>query len=343
MHGGDIYRNQVTLDFSVNINPLGMPESVRQALRDAVEDCTCYPDERQEALRAAIGAWEGVPADWILCGNGASELFPAIVRGLRPKRILIPVPSFFGYEKAAKAWDADLRFYEMKAEKGFRLDEGILPLLTKDLSLVFLANPNNPVGDRIAPDLLEQVLVRCREQGIAVILDECFLGLTEGGRARSYFPRLEEFPRLFVVSAFTKLFAIPGVRLGYLGCGDPQLRDIVEAQLPEWNLSVFAQRAGVAAVGERGYCRRSRSLIAQERAYLAEGLGRLGIQVYPSETNYLLFYTEVPLAKELLERGILIRDCENFRGLKKGYYRAAIRQRAEQDRLLAEIGAIICR
>ena len=102
-HGGDIYRNQVRLDFSVNVNPLGMPESVRQALQEAVESCTEYPDIRQEALRAAVSDTLGVRTEDILLGNGASELFMAVVHALKPGKTVIPVPSFYGYEYAAKA------------------------------------------------------------------------------------------------------------------------------------------------------------------------------------------------------------------------------------------------
>lgn len=333
-HGGDIYRNKVTIDYSVNINPLGIPESVRQALMEAVENCQCYPDIEYEALKRALSHLTGAKETTILCGNGASELFVAIVRGLMPEKIMIPVPSFFGYENAATACHGSIFYYNMKEDKGFCLDEGILDELTDDVNLLFLANPNNPVGNRIAPGLLEKVLIHCREKNIAVVLDECFIEFTEEWQHYTYLQRTEDFPNLIVVRAFTKIFAIPGVRLGYLVCGNPLWMAQIKKQLPEWNLSVFAQKAGVAAAGETNYCRETIDIVKAERTYLTDELQAAGIRVYPGTANYLLVYTKFPLKKALLLQGILIRDCSNFRGLSDGYYRIAVKLREENKVLL---------
>ena len=121
IHGGDVYRNQVELDFSVNINPYGIPERVKEALRDAILSCTCYPDMEAEQLREAIGRMTGAAPEDIICGNGASELFLAIVHAWKPERTVIPTPSFLGYEKAAQAAGGDILYYEMKEEDGTRI------------------------------------------------------------------------------------------------------------------------------------------------------------------------------------------------------------------------------
>lgn len=103
IHGGDIYRNEVKLDFSVNVNPLGTPESVVAALHGAVERCGNYPDMKAEKLKRAVSSQLNVPEEYLLFGNGASELFMAVVHGIKPEKTVIPVPSFYGYEYAAKA------------------------------------------------------------------------------------------------------------------------------------------------------------------------------------------------------------------------------------------------
>lgn len=343
MHGGDIYRNKVEMDFSVNINPLGIPQSVKRALIQAVEDCTCYPDIAYEELKREIHLMTGADEDGILCGNGASELFLAAIHGTRPGKIVIPVPSFFGYEKAAEASHADVLYYEMKEKNGFCLDVRILDVLAEDTDLLFLANPNNPVGNRIAPELLEKIIRHCLEKDIIVVLDECFIEFTEEWERYTFLQRVKEFPNLIVVRAFTKIFAIPGVRLGYLVCGDPVLLGKIEEQLPEWNLSVFAQKAGVAAAKETAYRRKSVEQVRTERELLEQGLQKMGIAVYSAAANYLLFYTDDPLWEELLKQGILIRDCSNYRGLSKGYYRIAVKQREENEKLLAAIEKILGR
>lgn len=343
MHGGDIYRNKVKMDFSVNINPLGIPESVKAALIEAAEDCSCYPDIRQEELKQAIHVMSGADQNHILCGNGASELFMAIIHGLKLKKILIPVPSFSGYEKAAKAGGAKVLYYEMKSEEGFCLTDRVIDFLAEDTDILFLANPNNPVGNCLSPELSEKILRHCMAKHIVVVLDECFIEFTDEWERYSFVRRINEFPNLIIVRAFTKIFAIPGVRLGYLVCTNPVLREEIEKQLPEWNVSVFAQKAGIAAAKETEYQKKSIGAVKTEREYLTQELQRRGILVYPSAANYLMLYTEYPLAKELLKRGVLIRDCMDYRGLSRGYYRIAVKQREENEKLLAEIGEIVCR
>lgn len=341
MHGGDIYRNKVRLDFSVNVNPLGIPESVRTAMKDAVRKCGCYPDIRHEELRKALGKMTGAAPKQILCGNGSSELFFAIVHALMPEKTVIPVPSFSGYEKAARISRSQIAAYLMKEENSFALDGGILELLTEETDLLFLANPNNPTGIRTEPGLLKSILERCREKGIIAVLDECFIEFAEGRECQELPRRIREFPNLIVVRAFTKIFAIPGVRLGYLVCGDQALLRRIGEHLPEWNVSVFAQAAGTAAAKETEYVKRTAGFIAGERAYLADGLRALGLKVYPSQANFLLIRTEHEIGDGMLRRGILVRDCADFKGLEKGYYRIAVRQRDDNEELLRSLKEVM--
>lgn len=334
-HGGDIYRNQIRLDFSVNTNPLGMPDPVKEALHQAVEEAENYPDIRAQALSAAVAEQLQVQKEQLVFGNGASELFHAVLHAIKPSKILIPVPSFLGYEEAAKAIDCEVIFYEMKKEENFCLTDRILDVLDENISLVFLANPNNPVGNLVEPELIFQIAEKCRQCDITLVLDECFMELTGKEQTYSFFKRLDEFSNVVVIRAFTKLYAIPGVRLGYLVC-EQNLAEKIRLQLPEWNLSVFAQRAGVAAIKEQEYIARAVVCIQTQRQFLLEELQAAGCSVFDSDADYLLFYSEMPLYELFLQRGILIRDCSNFRGLQRGYYRIAVKSE-EQNRMFAEV------
>ena len=334
-HGGDIYRNQIRLDFSVNTNPLGMPDPVKEALHQAVEEAENYPDIRAQALSAAVAEQLQVRKEQLVFGNGASELFHAVLHAIKPSKILIPVPSFLGYEEAAKAIDCEVIFYEMKKEENFCLTDRILDVLDENISLVFLANPNNPVGNLVEPELIFQIAEKCRQCDITLVLDECFMELTGKEQTYSFLKRLDEFPNVVVIRAFTKLYAIPGVRLGYLVC-EQNLAEKIRLQLPEWNLSVFAQRAGVAAIKEQEYIVRAVVCIQTQRQFLLEELQAAGCSVFDSDADYLLFYSEMPLYELFLQRGILIRDCSNFRGLQRGYYRIAVKSE-EQNRMFAEV------
>ncbi len=346
VHGGDVYRNSVKWDFSVNINPQGIPHFVRQAMAEAAKQCERYPDYEARELILEIAESEGIPETDILCGNGASELFLAIVHAVAPKKTLIPVPSFYGYERAAQAGGGELVFFPLKEAEGFMVTEVLLDALTPDIRLLFLANPNNPTGKGIPDALLERILERCREQGIVVVLDECFLEFTENGREKSKISEILRNPNLIVVRAFTKLYAIPGVRLGYLCCSDKTLREKISLQLAEWNLSVFAQKAGIAAIRETEYRKRTPELVKNEREYLLRGLCGMepyGLTVFSGEANFILVRSSLPLYDLFLQRGILIRDCSDFRGMPEGYYRIAVRGHEENQVFLEAMREIVCR
>lgn len=339
IHGGDIYRNEVKKDFSVNVNPLGMPDSVKRALQNAIEICTEYPDIQAEKLKKAVSNALHVPQESVLFGNGASELFMAIVHALKPKKVLIPVPSFYGYEYAAEAAGGEVSYYVMSSENGFQLDENFKEALTEEIDLLFLANPNNPTGTLIEKNVLKTLLDLCKKKHIFVVLDECFIDFA--GKDYSMMADIENYDHLLIVGAYTKIFAIPGVRLGYLVCSNQKMNYEIKRQLPEWNLSSFAQEAGCACAKETSFIEKSADYVKQERAYLEEGLRRFGFSVFSGAANFILFYCEYPLYEKLLERGILIRDCENFRGLSKGYFRIAVKKREDHDCLLKELAAIL--
>lgn len=338
IHGGDIYRNFVSLDFSVNVNPLGMPDEVEEALHRAVELCGRYPDTEAEELRAAVSGMLSVPGDYLLFGNGASELFAAVVNAIRPRKTLIPIPSFYGYEHGAGMTGGEILYYPLKEKKLFLPGEELFEALTEDVELLFLANPNNPTGGLMSREYLQKLLTICKGRNIYVVLDECFIDFC--GQECSMLPEVGRYDNLLLVRAFTKTYAIPGVRLGYLLCSGRELLKKVKRQLPEWNLSVFAQAAGQACAKQKGYLEKTVAYVREERRFLAEGLKKLGLRVFPGEAVFLLVCSELPLYRGLLEQGILIRDCENFRGLSRGYYRIAVKSRKENEKLLKAIGEL---
>lgn len=339
IHGGDIYRNHVKLDFSVNINPLGMPDIVRSALMEAVEKCSSYPDIQAAQLKKAVSDKLSVPQEYLLFGNGASELFMAIVHALRPKKVLIPVPSFYGYEYAAKAAGSEIIYLPMKAEEDFTYGDALLTALTEEIDLLFIADPNNPTGRRMSPQYQQKLLKLCEKKKITVVLDECFAEFCENKEFA--LARIGQYQQLLIVRAFTKFYAIPGVRLGYLISSNQSYVEQIESHLPEWNLSVFAQAAGAACMKLTSYEAKTVELIRTERRFLEEGLREYGFRVISGDADFILFYSEYELYRLLLEQGILIRDCENYRGLSKGYYRIAVKKREENQKLLRAIGEII--
>lgn len=335
VHGGDIYRNKVLTDFSVNSNPLGVRPEILEAVTHAVGELEHYPDIQCERLRGAIGRYEGVPVQQILCGNGAAELFYAAAFGIRPNRALIPAPTFSEYEKALRAAGCEIVYHELREEEGFALGEQILDAITEDLDLLVLCNPNNPTGVVTDRAFLVRILEICQRHHVRVLLDECFTGfLSEPGQyeMKMY---LEQYPNLMIVKAFTKIFAMPGLRLGYALSADRELLCKMEDCLQPWNVSIPAQAGGVAALRDCDvYLQDTRAYVAQERCRIKEELRRLGYAVYASEANYVFFRGQPELYEKALEAGYLIRDCRNYRGLSEGYYRIAVRTREENARFI---------
>lgn len=352
IHGGDIYRNHVTLDYSVNMNPLGIPNSVKDALHRAVDRCDTYPDIHVEKLKNAVSEMIGVSGDNLIFGNGASELFIAVVHALQPKKVVIPVPSFYGYEHAAGTVTDDIIYYYLKEENQFLPDEDFFKYLHEDVDMLFIANPNNPTGVRMEKNQLVELIRHCKNKDITVVLDECFIefccenpsmpAVNRSG-ALSALDQIDQIDNLIIIRAFTKIFTIPGVRLGYLVCGNEGIRAKIARQLPEWNISTFAQEAGAACTKETEFLERTYSYLETERSFLVnalENLTDIQCKVFPGAANFLLLYSPKPLYEKLLEHGILIRDCSNFRGLKNGYYRIAVKTRQDNEQLVKVIGGI---
>ena len=353
-HGGDIYGHKnIELDFSVNLSPIGPPQEVCRLL--AEEDwtgiLTNYPDPEYRELRQALSQKMDLPEDWILCGNGASELLMAVAQAVRPKRAMIPVPSYQGYERALQAVGAEILFYQLDREKGFTLMEDILERAdglkrlagTKEETMLFLCNPNNPVGKCIEPELLDKIADYCKTNHIFLVVDECYLDLFPEAQSRTMKRKLPENPHLIIVNAFTKAYALPGIRLGYLATDNEELRERIRLQQPEWSVSMFAQKAGIAALSSRGYLEEARQAVQAERGYISGQLRELGMKVFDGEAPFVMFLSSKELYEPLKEKGILIRKCDRIRGIRdrseeRGhYYRVGIRSHAENVRLMKAI------
>ncbi len=366
-HGGDIYLQKNCIDFSANINFRGMPDSVRRAAEDAVKASEYYPDPRCTGLREAIAGMEGVLPSAIFCGNGAADVIISLVNAVKPRRALLPVPSFYEYRRSLDAVGCEVVPFLLREENGFRLTEDVLELITPDIRMIFLCSPNNPTGLLPGRELSERILRRCEVTKTLLVLDECFMDLTADPERDSMLHRTADSDSLFVLKAFTKSFAMPGLRLGYGVCRDSSLLRGMEAVSQPWRVSVPAQAAGIAAarltqpdrhlsdaqrrsalpdgaaqsgaafpapIVEQDYLAASREAIRMNRERMIAELRRMGYRVWDSAANFVFFRGDPGLAEKLRKRGILIRDCSNFEGLGDGYYRTAVRSERENEVLL---------
>lgn len=354
-HGGDIYTNQVTMDYSANINPLGLPDGVRKALLQAVDSCSCYPDSRCGKLRKELSVFHGITEKYMICGNGAADLIFQIVQVIRPGRALLIAPTFLEYEQALGTVSADILWYDLKEADGFSLSvhDLIEWLQSEDhqVGMLFLCNPNNPTGFALGKEEIKILLDFCKTMGIYCVIDECFNEFLEDPEEYSVLELISKggYEHVFILKAFTKIYAMAGLRLGYgITTGVETLEKMNCIRQP-WSVSSLAQAAGEAALKEVEYVNETRKLIAAEREYLKRNLTELGFKVFDSKANYLFFKDlrqnalseETLLYKELLNQQVLIRSCSNYRGLNGTHYRICVKQRQENDAFLAVLKSIL--
>ena len=217
-HGGNPKGLSGMLDFSANVNPLGLPPKAREALLDSLDGWHAYPDPYAQALTTALAEIEQVPAPWIQLGPGAADLIFRVALGLRPRRALTLAPTFSEYGAALTAAGCQMDYHLLLAEQRFALDDSILERLDGSFDLVVLCNPNNPTGQTAEPELLRRILARCQEQRALLLVDECFNPFLDFPEQHTLKPLLGEYPNLLLLKAFTKLYAMAGLRLGYLLC-----------------------------------------------------------------------------------------------------------------------------
>ncbi len=341
-HGGYLAEDVTGyLDFSANISPFGMPDKVKEAARAAVERSDRYPDPHCLGLRQAIAEKYSVASENVICGNGAADLIYRTVSALRGsiKKALIIEPAFTEYERALSLCGIEVSHFTPK--DGDIMD--CLDIITaSDIDLIFIANPSNPKGILFERNELERLSHACAEKKVILVIDECFIEFLEDYRAYSMLSRLNEY--ILVLNAFTKLYAMPGLRLGYIIGRDPGLLKKIDEERQPWVVSAPAYEAGLAALklSDEEYRLPLVKYITIEREYLAGGLNRLGFKEISGRANYLFFKSEIKDLKErMLSEKMIIRDCSDYYGLEKGFYRIAVLKEEENRRFLKALERVL--
>ena len=334
-HGGQIYDAKGLagdwLDFSANINPLGLSEKIFQTLTDNLRGVVNYPDPNASELKRAISNRYDVPEKNLVLLNGAAEFFYLYFNALRPARVVIPVPGFSEYERAARAGGCEVKYFFTSAEENFSLDVDKLEVTAADC--VIIGRPNNPTGNLLAPEKI----LRLAEVA-NVVVDESFIDFLEVESVRKFVSE-----KISVVQSLTKIFAIPGLRLGF-AVVEENLATRLNLCKDVWNVNFLAQKAGVAALDDENFLKRTRAWLELEKKFFVARLEKMsGIKIFPPTVNFILFRHENAdkILNELRREKILLRSCANFAGLDETYLRSAIRSRKENLRLLDALKKIL--
>jgi cobyric acid synthase CobQ/L-threonine-O-3-phosphate decarboxylase len=340
-HGGDIRRlarragreTGDMLDFSVNINPLGPPDWLREVISANISSLTHYPDISCTPLVQSITAKYICGKNEVIAGNGSSEIIHLLPRALNANRVLIPSPAYIDYEAAAKVAGLPVKTIAMPEETGFAPSSEMITAEIKAKDLVFIGHPVNPSGVLCETDDIRNLALNHPDSFFAV--DEAFLDFVFNGESLS----VTRPENVIVLISFTKIFAIPGLRLGSAIADAALIKKLKNLQ-PCWSVNTLAMAVGEKALKDNGYVENTQHYVAGLRESLYRELHAIpGLKVYPGMANYLLARIEKgatarELAGRMLEHGIAIRVCDNYRGLDERYFRVAVRTEKENEKLI---------
>jgi threonine-phosphate decarboxylase len=350
VHGGDLraarekYGDLDFIDFSANINPLGPPRGVFEAIDKNIAKIIHYPDPNGWGVKTLLGDKLGVATEQLILGNGAVELVYLLAHALKPRTAFVLEPTFSEYSRALKAVGCQIRHTYLNPLRGFELDINDLELA--DCDILFLCNPNNPTGSFMSEEDFVRILDLVKKHGTFLVLDESFMDFVALNKQWRSFRYLREYDKLFVLYSLTKFYAIPGLRLG-CGIGSPEFIRTLGGMKDPWNVNNLALAAGEAALGDAAYSEMTRQCIETEREFLINDLKKIAqLKVFPGFANFLLIENlgepnGERLVDALANKGILIRNCGNFPGLGENYFRIAVKDHLSNIKLVSGLKEIL--
>ena len=343
-HGGNIHIwkecQPDLLDYSANINPLGMPESVSLAVAEAISGQVHYPEPRARTLQRKLAAHYQIRAEEIFVANGAAEALYLLAGALKLQKALVMAPTFSEYERSLLPEECEIQQIELLKEENFAIPLEVVKSRLGQVDIAYFGNPNNPAGAMETTEEWRALLKVAQESSTFVVVDESFLDFfPEGGTSYSAKPLLEEgFDNLLVLHSLTKFFALPGLRLGFVA-SSPRIIEALESRSDVWNVNGLAQIAGLAALEDKEYQAKTRIELPKWQKDMMDRVGTIeGIQWSQPQVNFVLGeiqdrqLTATELVRSCAKRGLLIRDCSNFKGLGSYWFRLAIRGEKENTR-----------
>lgn len=349
-HGSDIekicnyyhLKKESIINFGANVNPLGLSPKVKKELAENLDLMSSYPDREYTSLRNTISAYCHIPSDFILPGNGASELIALLIEERAPKHTLILGPTYSEYSRELAFSGSTQEYYHLQENRDFTLDVADLcNTLEKDYDFLILCNPNNPTSSAVMQEDLKELLTFCRKKDIFVMIDETYVEFAPDINAITAIPLTETFDNLMVLRGVSKFFAAPGMRLGYGITGNKTfLSRMKEKQIP-WSLNSLGAFAGELLLKDKDYIQKTQELILSEREKIYQELqNTASFKVYPAYANFLLLQivnpelTSSQVFETCIRNGLMIRDCSSFQCLDGEFVRFCIMLPEHNQKLL---------
>lgn len=330
------------IKFGANVNPLGLSENVKQQLASRLDILSSYPDRDYTTLRNTISEYCNVPAEFILPGNGSSELIALLIQERNPKHTLILGPTYSEYSRELSFSGSTQEYYHLREEDNFVLNvDDLCQTLEGNYDFLIICNPNNPTSSALTREDLQKLLTFCAEKNIFVMIDETYVEFAPDISEITSVTLTKEFTNLMILRGVSKFYAAPGMRLGYGITGNLDfLKKMKEKQIP-WSLNSLGALAGELMLQDKDYIHRTRELILSERTRLLQALAEIPTyKTYPAYANFILLKIQKPVLTSYdifdacIRQGLMIRDCSSFECLDGEYIRFCIMNPEDNTRLL---------
>lgn len=358
-HGGNIYRfaeelkiqERKVIDFSSFVNPLGISKKVKAEIRKHLKYLHNYPDPEAKRLRKTLAQYHGIDPETMLCGNGSTELIYLIATALKPQKVLIPAPTFSEYERAViriqdTGHRTQIKYLFLKEENGFEIkSEEFISAMKGDINselhcdMAFLCNPNNPTGRLIRREDVRKIAEKAKELECYLIVDEAYIDFCPDD---SVISDTKDYPFLIILRSMSPFYALPGLRIGY-GVFPQRLMGIIKEYKEPWTVNNLAQRAAAAALKDKFYRKETLKIVSDEKRFLEKNFKKIGIEYFHSDTNFYLIRIEKAneISRQLGRKGMLVRECKEFRGLDNSYLRIAVKSHRENTILIRELKYVL--
>ena len=330
------------LDFSSNINPFGASKKAKEAVINNIDMVSIYPDPEYKNLKSSISKYCNCKSENIILGGGATELITSFIGTVHPKRALLLSPAYSEYEKELKKIGCEISKYFAKKENDFKININSLKekIIKENYDLIIICNPNNPTGFAFKKEEIREIL---KETKAFVMVDETYVEFTNT-KEYSSTSLVDEYKNLFVIRGTSKFFSTPGIRLGYGLISNYKIKDRISFNLDLWNINIFATLMGEKMFNDTDYINNTIDHMTNERRYLNEELSTINwIKIYDSKGNFILCeikkegLTADYIYDKLINKKIIIRNCESFEGLDNKFFRVCVLKHEENEFLIREL------
>lgn len=352
-HGSDLekieaaygIKKESIINYSSNVNPLGLSKNIINYLPRKIELIASYPDRNYTSLRSSISQYVHLDPAHIIVGNGSTELISHCIKTVCPKNALIIGPTYSEYEREIGLAGGHARYYPLEASNDFKINlTGLLNALSPNMDMLVICNPNNPTSTAIKKDELNIILENCKEKNIFVLIDETYVEFVFDLEMISAVQFVEAFDNLMVVRGVSKFFSAPGLRLGYGLCSNRPLINKINGVKNPWTISALAAYAGELMLIDKAYIQNTHDYIAKERNKIICELSSWNfVKFIEPVANFILVKSlkqnlkASTLFESLLEKKMMIRDTSSFPLLDAYYFRFCFLNAEQNDQLLNEM------